>query len=93
MVQIFYENSDADAELFFRPGASYRVLPSLTAMLSFEMRSTDYFDENRTIKFKPGIEYTLKGPAVFYAEYELQLTKYKSGSHHLLSIGLDIKAF
>jgi len=80
-------------ELFFTPGISYRVNPSLVASFTTEFRSLDYFDNSRLITFTPSIEYTLRGNAVFFAEYEFRLGRYRSESHHRISFGIDVRAF
>jgi hypothetical protein len=71
---------------------SYRVISGLTASLNLGISTADYF-ETQVITLSPCLEYTLKGPAIFYVEYELKLAQYKSGSHHKFGFGIDIKAF
>ena len=81
-----------DPELFFTPGVSYIISPGLTASLTAEFRSTDLFDRSRYITLNPSIEYMLGG-AVFYAEYELRLARYKHDSFHRISFGVTISVF
>ena len=91
--QTFYgKKPDKDTFLLFNLAVSYRLLPNLTAYLSGEISSPDYFETN-TYKIKPSLEYTLGGPALLYVEYELELGKYKMDSFHRFGFGMDIKAF
>ena len=84
--------SRRDPELFFTPGVSYIITPELTAFFSAEFRSFDLFDRSRYITLKPSIEYMLGG-AVFYAEYELRLARYKRDSFHRISFGITLSVF
>ena len=90
MEQIFYEDADK-LSLFFTPAASYRIMPGLTASLSATLYTTNAFD-TANLAIKPCLEYTLKGPALIYVEYELGLEEMKRDNHRF-GFGIDIKAF
>ena len=90
--QTFYGDKDTDVTLFFTPGIAYRIIPALTACLDVEIFSENYF-ESQVITINPYLEYSLKGGALFYIEYELALAKYKKDSYHAFGFGIDIRAF
>ena len=90
--QTIYADKDQDIALTIEPGASYRLMPNLTAFLDLGISTPNYF-ETITYKINPSLEYTLKGPALFYVEYELELAKYKGDSFHTFGFGIDVKAF
>jgi hypothetical protein len=60
----------------------------------FEMNSPDSF-ETTNLSIIPSLEFTLRGPAVFYAEYELGVNDMSNARtmNHKFGIGLEIKAF
>ena len=93
MGQTFFADSNRDIALLFTPAVSYRVSPQLLTGFSVEFRSTDYFRDSRFITLTPSLEFSLGGPALFYAEYQLVLGRYYSQSSHRFSIGIDIRAF
>jgi hypothetical protein len=93
MGQLFYGSPENDKpELFFFPSASYRILPNLTGSLTLGLETNDLFETN-VYSIKPCIEFTLKGPAIFYVEYEVRIGEEKSDSSHRFGFGMDIKAF
>ena len=89
--QTFYGDPDAKAALFFTPSATYRVLPNLSASLSLKLSSADAF-KTTDLAIKPCLEYTLKGLALLYVEYELKFTDMKHDNHRF-GFGIDVKAF
>jgi len=90
--QTIFGNPDKDVFLLFNLTTSYRLFPKLTAYVSGEISSPDYFETN-TYKVKPGLEFSLGGMGLLYMEYELELAKYKTDSFHRFGIGMEIKAF
>jgi hypothetical protein len=94
LTQDFAGDPDAKAGLSFTPGVSYRATREITAFLEATIGTTDSFDkkENSWFALKPYCEFALKGPALFYVEYELRLDEFKHDSHRF-AFGLDIKAF
>ena len=92
MGQKFFGISDSDVQLFFRPSASYRIMPGLTGFLTLEANTPNYFDTT-DFYITPCLEYTLKGTALIYVEYQLKLSEYKRDSYHRFGFGIDIKAF
>ena len=90
--QTYYNDSDTDSMLFFTPSASYRILPALTGILSMELRTADMF-KTQTVTLTPCIEYTLKGPALIYVQYQVIIAPEKEDSAHKFGFGIDIKAF
>ncbi|MCL1836616.1 MAG: hypothetical protein FWG46_03615 [Treponema sp.] len=92
MGQKFFGAPESDVELFFQPSASYRLLPALTASLTLKLATPDSFGST-DIHVTPCLEYTLKGMALLYAEYELKLSEYKKDSYHRFGVGIDIKSF
>ena len=90
--QTFYGNPDKDVSMLFNLGASYKLLPNLTAYVSGEISSPNYFETNK-YKIKPGFEYSLGGLGLLYVEYELELAQYKMDSYHRFGFGLEILAF
>ena len=89
--QIFYGTPDTDTELIFAPAISYKFTPTLTASFTWEFNSPDYFKTTNSV-ITPCLEYTLKGPAVFYVQYSVELAEMKNASHKF-GFGMDIKAF
>jgi hypothetical protein len=91
MWQHFSGVEDADFGLSFMPGASYKLTNTLTASLNVEVFSEDSFD-TANLRLLPCLEYTLKGPALFYVEYEMFLAEFEKPSH-FFRFGMEIKAF
>ena len=91
MSQTFYGTSGKDARLYFTPAVAYKILPTLTASLSLEIGSDDLF-KNTNMTITPCLEYALKGPALFYVQYELELVAMKEHNHRF-GFGIDVKAF
>ena len=91
MEQKVYGEPDKDASLAFIPGIAYRIIPGLVASLDIGFSSADYFT-TKDLMIRPCLEYTLKGPALFYVEYELKLEELKRDNHKF-GFGMDIKAF
>ncbi|MCL1836450.1 MAG: hypothetical protein FWG46_02755 [Treponema sp.] len=92
MEQVIFGTPNTDPRLSFTVEGSYRIMPNLTGSLGLEIQSADLFN-TQIISIHPYFEYTLKGPALLYAEYELSLAEYRSGSFHRFGFGIDIKAF
>lgn len=93
MEQEFYaEESKEDPKLSFTVEGAYKILPELTGSLSVGIMTADNFD-SVLFTLGPCIEYTLKGPALLYAQYELGVAKYKEDSYHRFGFGIDIKTF
>ena len=88
--QTFYDDTDK-LSLFFTPAASYRIMPGLTASLGVTLGTEDAFDTT-DLTIRPCLEYTLKGPALIYLQYELELKEMKNDNHKF-GFGIDIKAF
>jgi len=86
-------------ELMFGPGITYRnrSLPNLTASFRAMLDSPDHFDTMNLV-LRPAIEKSLRGPALFYAQYDLRLPDVGSSSPfdravHTIGFGLEIRAF
>ena len=90
--QTFYGEEEKDMALTINPSVSYRILPNLIGSLGLDVSSEDMF-KSQTITLTPCIEYSLKGPALLYVQYDLRLAEYKSASFHKFGFGIDIKAF
>ena len=73
------------------PGIEYRFLPNLTGSLSVTL---DNYGENpdNNLTIRTGIEHTLRGPAVFYVEYELRMDNMDIATH-TFGFGITIRAF
>ena len=99
--QLIYGTDQREIELSFTPSVSYRIMPGLTASLAGSLRiENNYnltaFPDDKTFMLysvTPSIEYALRGPAVLYAEYELNIGKYYSQSYNRFGFGIEIKAF
>jgi len=87
--RIFGSDQGMDWEI--TSGAEYRFLPNLTGSFSVTL---DNFDgnPNKNLTLIPGLELTLSGPAIFYAEYELRLDDMDRATH-TFGFGLTIRAF
>ena len=85
---------DSDVDLLFMLTGSYRILPVLTGSLTFGLGSPNKFNQTNFI-LKPCIEYSLKGPALFYVEYELNVNDIadKKQDNHRFGFGIDVMAF
>ena len=98
--QTIYGREDRDIELSFAPGLSYRIQPNLVSSLTAELSRVNntnrrYFPDDDMFIFtsvRPSLEYNL-GPAIFYAEYELMLGKYKNQSYNRFGVGVEFNAF
>ena len=104
--QRFYGRDEMDPFLSFAPGISYKspattnlaaavpFLSDLTASLTFEINSSDVFETTNMI-ITPCFEYALKGPSVFYIQYELGIDDFSDTRkiNHRFGFGIDIKAF
>ena len=89
--QTVYADTKKDIGLSFTPGASYRIMPGLMGYLNVELKTNDYFETN-DLKITPSLEYSLKGPALLYVQYELEMKELKNDSHRF-GFGIEIKAF
>jgi hypothetical protein len=94
--QTFFGNGDKTA-LVLNPGVSYRVdaVPGLTAFFGAKLATPDYFDTS-SLALKPGVEYSLGGTALIYAEYEMGIDNLSASDPAIGSrfgIGLEVKAF
>jgi hypothetical protein len=92
--QAFSGVKDAPYDLTFTPGCSYRATREITAFLEGSLKVPVNSDGPATPDFslKPSVELALKGPAVFYAEYELSVAEFKHDIHRF-GFGVTIKAF
>ena len=89
--QTIHGASGVDPELRFTPGVEFRITNDLSSSLSLMIESTDLFDTTN-MTLSAGIEYTLRGPAVLYLEYKLQL--FDMGSPlHTIGFGITVRAF
>ena len=89
--QRFHGQSNTGPYWEITPGVEYRFLPNLLGTLSLTL--DNYFgspDNNLTIN--AGIEYTLRGPAVLYAEYLLRLDNMDRATH-TFGFGITVRAF
>ncbi|MCL2381240.1 MAG: hypothetical protein FWC64_06565 [Treponema sp.] len=89
--QTFSGVSGSDVGMEFTPGIEYRFLPNLLGSFSITVESPDYFNTTN-LMLRPSIEYTLRGPAMLYAEYELRLDNMDRATH-TFGFGITIRAF
>jgi len=89
--QTFSGQTDSDIGLEFTPGVEYRILPNLLGSLSMTIASPDHFTTTN-LTLRPVLEYTLRGPALFYVEYELHFPNMGS-PRHTFGFGIEIRAF
>ena len=80
-----------DTFLEFTPGIDYRITPNLTGIFRMTIDSPDGFSTTN-LMLRPSIEYTLRGPAILYAEYELRLDNMDRATH-TFGFGITIRAF
>ena len=89
--QRIFARSDASMEWIITPGVSYRFLPNLTG--DFRISLDNYHGSpNNNLTILTALEYTLRGPAIFYVEYELHLENMERASH-TFGFGITIRAF
>ena len=89
--QRIHGTSGAGAEWEITPGIEYRFLPNLTGSLSVTLDNyRGNPDNNLTVR--AGIEHTLRGPAIFYVEYELRLDNMENPAHSF-GFGITLRAF
>jgi len=89
--QTIHGTSGSDIGLEFIPGVEYRILPNLLASFSLILDSPDHFTTTN-LSLNPMIEYTLRGPAVLYAEYLLRLDNMDRATH-TFGFGITVRAF
>ena len=82
---------DSDVALEFIPGAEFRFLPNLLGSLSLILASPDHFSTTN-LSINPMLEFMLRGPAIFYMEYELRLEDMDTAIH-VFGFGVTISAF
>jgi len=82
--------------LEFTPGVSYNITPQMLAKFNFTVKSPDHFWSTDYI-LNPVFEYTLKGAAVLYAEYDFEIKTTlgddRNRFNHKFGFGFDFKAF
>ena len=91
MSQEFVNESGTDTWLEFIPGVTYRINANLTGTFSLIIESPDHFTTTN-LTLNPLLEFTLRGPATFYAEYLLRFDDMDSVTH-TFGIGVTIRAF
>ena len=91
MQQNIENNPDSDIGLQFIPGIEYRILPNLTGSFNIIIESPDYFSTTN-LTLETMLEHTLRGPAVFYAEYAVRFDDMDSVSH-TFGFGITIRTF
>jgi len=91
MGQRVFGTSHLDTGLEFTPGVDFRFTPDLTGIFRMTIDSPDNFSTTN-LTLRPTLEYTLRGPAIFYLEYELHLADMDSVTH-TLGFGITIRAF
>ena len=89
--QTFHGTEDSYVELEFTPGVEFRILPNLVASFMLTIDSPDQFTTTN-LTLNPMLEYTLRGPAVFYLEYQLRLED-MSAATHTFGFGVTVRAF
>ena len=89
--QRFFARSGVGPEWVITPGVTYRFLPNLTGDFSI---SLDNYEENpnKNLTITTVLEYTLRGPAILYVEYELHLAN-MNRANHTFGFGITIRAF
>jgi len=89
--QRIFARAGAGMEWVITPGVTYRFLPNLTG--DFRISLDNYEgNPNNNLTIITAIEYTLRGPAVLYAEYELNLANMDRATH-TFGFGITIRAF
>ena len=88
------DDPDSNFALTFTPSVFYRIMPNLTASLSLELDTPNKFKQV-DFAIKPCFEYSLKGPALLYVEYEFRLVDIsdKKQDNHRFGFGFDVVAF
>jgi hypothetical protein len=66
-------------------------MSNLTASVKVGFNTEDSF-ETMDMSVKPCLEYALKGPALLYVEYEMEVEEFKKDNHKF-RFGIDVKAF
>jgi len=89
--QGIYGSPHVDTYLEFTPGVDVRLTPELTGTFRMTIDSPDHFTTTN-LTLRPSIEYTLRGPAVLYVEYELRLADMDRATH-TFGFGITIRAF
>ena len=89
--QRFHGESNVGPYWEITPGVTYRFMPNLTGALSMTL---DNFDgnPNNNLTINTSLEHTLRGPAIFYVEYELRLDNMDTATH-TFGFGITIMAF
>ena len=88
------DDPDSNFGMFFKPMVSYRILSDLTASISVEFSTENKFKQT-DFTLTPCVEYSLKGPALVYVQYEFNLVDITDTKqdNHKFGFGIDIKAF
>jgi len=89
--QNFENRSDSDVGLEFIPGIEYRILPDLTGSFSVIIESPDHFTTTN-LTLNPLLEYTLRGPAILYFDYQLRFDDMDTVTH-TVGFGITIRTF
>ena len=98
--QKYYAEPNVDGDdnsnlaLSFALSASYRIISNLIASLTLELSSPNKFDQV-DFAITPCVEYSLKGPALLYVQYEFSLVDIgdTKQDNHRFGFGIDIMAF
>jgi len=96
MSQTFSGNpDDNNAGLMFGPGVTFRNrhVPTLTASFRAMIDSPDHFSTTN-LTLRPAIEKSLRGPALFYVQYEARMPNMNTNrTIHTFGFGIEIRAF
>ena len=89
--QRIFARSGAGPEWIVTPGVTYRFLPNLAG--DFRLSIDNYEgNPNNNLTMITALEYTLRGPAVFYVEHQLNLTNMDRAAN-TIGFGMTIRAF
>jgi len=86
-----HADSETSATWEITAGVEYRILSNLLGTFSMTL---DNFsgNPNNNLTFNPALEMTLRGPAIFYVEYEMRLDNMER-INHTFGFGMSIRAF
>jgi len=89
--QRHFARSGVGPEWVVTPGVSYRFLPNLTGDFRVSLDNYDG-NPNNNLTIVTALEYTLRGPAILYMEYEVNLADMDRATH-TFGFGITIRTF
>jgi len=89
--QRFFARDGAGSEWIVTPGVTYRFLPNLTGDFRISLDNYDG-SPNNNLTIITALEYTLRGPAILYVEYEVHFANMERVTH-TFGFGITIRTF